>query len=112
MEVDTGASVSIMSKESWLALFPKIPLARTPASLHTYTAQTTSVEGQADVAVQYGTFAGTLRMYVVKEKGPTLLGRDWLSHIHLNWADIRAVAGGHPSWLRSTRMCSNLALAP
>ena len=36
-------------------------------------------------------------MYVVKEKGPTLLGCDWLSHIRLNWADIRAVAGGHPS---------------
>ena len=89
MEVNTGASVSIMSKESWLALFPKIPLARTSMSLRTYTAQTISVEGQADVAVQYGTFAGTLRMYVVKEKGPTLLGRDWLSHIHLNWADIR-----------------------
>ena len=97
MEVHTGASVSIMSKESWLALFPKIPLARTSVSLHTYTAQTISVEGQADVAVQYGTFAGTLQMYVVKEKGPTLLGCDWLSYIRLNWADIRAVAGGHPS---------------
>ena len=51
MEVNTGASVSLMSKESWLALFPKIPLARTSVSLRTYTAQAISVEGQADVAV-------------------------------------------------------------
>ena len=96
MEVNTGASVSIMSKESWLALFPKIPLARISVSLCPYTAQTISIEGQADVVVQYGTFADTLQMYVVK-KGPTLLGRDWLSHIHLYWADMRVVAGGHPS---------------
>ena len=28
---------------------------------------------------------------MVKGKGPTLLGRDWLSHIRLNWAEIKAI---------------------
>ena len=91
MEVDTGASVSTMSKESCLALFPKVPLAKASVSPCTYTAQPILVEGQADVAVRYGEFAGTLRMYVVTEKGPTLWGHDWLSRIHLNWANIKAV---------------------
>ena len=31
---------------------------------------------------------------MVTEKGPTLLGRDWLSQ---NWEDIKAVACAHPS---------------
>ena len=80
MEVDTGVAVTIMPKDRWQALFPKIPLAKSSVCLRTYTSQAISVDGQANVAVQYGTFTGRLRVYVVKGKGPTLLGRDWLSN--------------------------------
>ena len=31
---------------------------------------------------------------VVKGRGPTLLGRDWLSTMRLDWASIRSIATG------------------
>ena len=42
--------------------------------------------------MEYGRYLGTLRLYVVKGSGPTLLGRDWLSKIQLDWNSIKAVA--------------------
>ena len=92
MEVDTGVTVSIISKEHWLVLFPKVILSKPSVSLHTYTTQPIRVVGQADVPVQYGEYSGTLRLYVVQGSGLTLLGRDWLSCIQLDWTSIRVVA--------------------
>ena len=37
MELDTGASVSIMSEEAWKKRFPKAPLERSTLKLRTYT---------------------------------------------------------------------------
>ena len=42
--------------------------------------------------MEYGRYLGTFRLYVVKGSGPTLLGRDWLSKIQLDWNSIKAVA--------------------
>ena len=58
MVVDTGAAVTIMPKDLWQALFPKIALAKSSVCLRTYTSQAILVDGQADVAVHYGTFTG------------------------------------------------------
>ena len=92
MEVDTGVAVSIISKEHWLVLFPKVILSKPSVSLHTYTIPPIRVVGKADVPVQYGEYSGTLRLYVVQGSGLTLLGRDWLSCIQLDWTSIRVVA--------------------
>ena len=39
MEIDTGAAVSIMSRENWEAKFAAVPLAKPTLSLRTYTAE-------------------------------------------------------------------------
>ena len=41
--------------------------------------------------VQYGDYSGSHTLYVVKGGGPCLLGRDWLQHIELDWASIKAL---------------------
>ena len=41
--------------------------------------------------VRYGRDRGKHTLYVVKGNGPCLLGRDWLEHIQLDWASIKAV---------------------
>ena len=42
------------------------------------------------VGVKYHGYRGRHTLYVVEEKGPSPIGRDWLSQI-TDWASIRAV---------------------
>ena len=44
-----------------------------------------------DVTVQYNSYKGTHRLFVIRGNGPTLLGRVWLKCIQLEWSVIRAV---------------------
>lgn len=46
-----------------------------------------------NVNIAYGSQAAEARLLVVKGTGPSLLGRDWLSKIKLNWGEIRLIKG-------------------
>ena len=91
MEIDTGAAVSIMSSKSLRSLFPRATLQKTTVRLRTYMAKEMPVMGQMSVNVKYGSYNGKHTLYVIKGDGPCLLGRDWLHHIQLDWASIKAV---------------------
>ena len=47
--------------------------------------------GQMTVDIRYGSQGGAHQLYTVKGSGPSLLGRDWLQNIHLNWASIKTL---------------------
>ena len=53
-----------------------------------YTNSPVQVLGQIRVDVSYGTQNGTYTLYVVKGSGTSLLGRDWMKHIKLDWKSI------------------------
>ena len=93
MEIDTGAAVSVMSQESWEARFAELTLEQPSLCLRTYTAEKMAVLGETSVVVRYGKYKGTHKLYVVEGTGPTLLGRDWLRSIPLDWANIKSVSG-------------------
>ena len=40
---------------------------------------------ELQVIVTYGNQTKTLTMYIVPGNGPTLLDREWLQHIRLDW---------------------------
>ena len=44
-----------------------------------------------EMIVKHRGYKGTQVLYVVSGKGPSLLGRNWLSHIQLDWAKIKRV---------------------
>ena len=88
MEVDTGAAVSIISAGTKEELFPDFQLTSTSLILTTYTGEETEITGEMQVEVSYGDYKGCLRLYVVEGTGPTLMGRDWLRFIRLDWASI------------------------
>ena len=92
MEVDTGASVSIMAEENFQMLLDKgATLRPTQAKLFTYTGDPIPVVGTTDVEVEHQGQAATLPLIVTRGQGPSLLGRDWLAALKLNWKEMFSV---------------------
>ena len=96
MELDTDASLTIMSKKMFDSLWaeghaPK--LNHTSTGLRTYTGEPLRVLGVAVVNVVYKEQQARLQLLVVKEQGPCLLGRNWLRVIKLDWSQIHMVQG-------------------
>ena len=97
MELDTGAAVSVMSKESFLNLpGEKGKLVPTKLKLRTYTGETVIPLGIGQVDVALGNQELKLPITVVDGKVPTLMGRDWLQKLKLDWGRLFPVAAnGH-----------------
>ena len=92
MELDTGASVSIMSEEAWKKSFARVPLEKSQVKLRTYTGETLDVIGQTQVEVTYQNQTANLPIQIVKGQGPSLFGRNWLRDIKLNWESIKKIS--------------------
>ncbi|XP_029551127.1 uncharacterized protein K02A2.6-like [Salmo trutta] len=92
MEVDTGASASVISEETYKQKWGSRQVsALTPAGirLRTYTGETIPLLGALEVNIAYNSQEARARLLVVKGNGPSLLGRDWLNKIQLSWGEIK-----------------------
>ena len=91
MEVDTGASASLISmatyKSMWLTSQPP-PLKQTDVKLRTYTGERLQIAGMLTVDVTHKGQTKQLPLLVVEGKGPSLLGRDWLEKLTLDWQQV------------------------
>ena len=92
MELDTGASISIISRRTWETKFPDTVLKESNLPLKTYTGEKLQVLGELPVTVCHNGQEFQLPLVVVEGQGPPLFGRNWLSKIRLNWAHIRHVS--------------------
>ena len=89
-EVDTGATRSIISHETYVKLWSTLevpPLSLTRVKLRTYTGETVKVMGEIQVEVVLNNQREQLSLLVAEGNGPSLLGRDWLKRIRLDWAN-------------------------
>ena len=101
MQVDTGATLSIMSEKTYHMLWKtdaRPALLPSSARLSTYTGEQISVLGAITVDVSYQHQQCQLQLLIVPGTGPTLLGRDWLQCLRLDWARIN-VLRSHPDQL-------------
>ena len=92
MEVDTGASASVISEETYGRLWKREdapPLRPTAVLLRTYAGEKLALLGSITVDVQYQEQRRTLSLLVVAGSGPTLLGGDWLLQIQLDWTNLK-----------------------
>ena len=90
MELDTGATLSLISESAYREMFPAESAPRLKASqaqLKTYTGESIKIKGAIDVEVVYNGQHKQLNLLIIKEEGPSLLGCDWLSHIKLDWSN-------------------------
>ena len=94
MELDTGAAVSIISEDTFKSVFKdSVSITPTDISLRTYLGNQLPVLGSAEVEVVYNSQVLSLPLIVVKGIGSTLLGRNWLERLQLDWSSIHSV--GH-----------------
>ncbi|KAK3091048.1 hypothetical protein FSP39_016771 [Pinctada imbricata] len=94
MELDTGSAVSVMSNEDCKSMFKGRKLTKTSLILRTYSGEKINPLGVISVHVTYKEQEADLDLYVVKTKGPALLGRDWLRNIRLDWPGIKTLSSG------------------
>ena len=85
MEIDTGASLSIINLEVFENLKKRDG---TIKRFCTYGGEILKSEGVINVLVEYTGQSIRQPLYVVHGKSPCLMGRDLLSSIRLNWAEI------------------------
>ena len=88
MKVDTGSAVSLLSEETQKRLFPKGSPHQTKLHLKSYTSESIPVVGVLRVQVKYQAYLGYHDLYVVGGNGPTLIGRDWLQFVRLDWHSL------------------------
>ena len=91
MELDTGATVSLISRRTFQKLLPGETLQASHTQVRTYSGEPIPVVGQLEVEVGYEGQVAKLPLVVVEGEGPSLFGRDWLSAIRLDWKSINAV---------------------
>lgn len=91
MKIDTGASVSIISDETYKAIGAP-DLHESNAKLKTYTGDEIPVLGTCGVAVEYKSKSVNIPITVVRNWGPSLMGRDWLGEFQLDWSEILSIS--------------------
>ena len=94
MEIDTGASVSVISEETYLSVWPEDQrpvLQKSTAQLRTYSGELMHVCGSITVCVSYRQQQKTLPLLVVRGAGRPLFGRDWMKEIKLDWKLLQSL---------------------
>ena len=84
MELDTGASVSIISNRVYSENFSDTSLQKSDTMLKTYTGEPIKILGTFNAEVKYEEQQYNLPLLVVDGDGSPLFGRNWLSSITLD----------------------------
>lgn len=87
MEVDTGASLSVVSETTYKGVWRDgtAKLKESRVKLKTYTGEQIPVLGALDVVVEHQGNHKTLPLIITKGQGPSLLGRNWLGELRIDW---------------------------
>ena len=104
MEIDTGSAVTLVSQATFSKLWPdgnSPRLEGTAVRLKTYSGQELEVVGRAVVRVRCGgQVVEDLGLVVVGSGGPSLLDRDWLGRLRVDWRGVHKLRSS-PSTLES-----------
>ncbi|GBM07216.1 Uncharacterized protein K02A2.6 [Araneus ventricosus] len=90
MELETGGAVSVMSINNFKKISKK-QIQPTSVVFKTYKGDSLIPMGYVTVKVEYRNQILNLNLYIVKENLDTILGREWLYKINLDWQAIKAV---------------------
>ena len=84
MEVDAGASITIVGEQTFKTILPHCSTKPSHLKLKTVTGEIVQLIGSVNVDVEYQNQKQILPLTVVPGKTPSLLGRNWLQKIKLD----------------------------
>ena len=87
MELDTGSALSVIPWEKYKKHFGQLKQEKSQVVLKTYTGEKITPKYNVNFKGQ----EHNVSLQVVDTSGPALFGRDWLSKIHLDWGEIKAL---------------------
>lgn len=88
-EIDSGSAVTAISEITYKKYFSHIPLSSTKKRLFSYTGGKIVCVGIAQLPVSYAGASHSLCVYVVREGGPPILGRDFIAKFRLELLPIQ-----------------------
>ena len=88
IELDTGASVTVILEEMWENKLGSVPLVESSVTLKSYPGHAIPVVGGTIVHFQNQTQQVNLPIVILKGEGVALMGRDWLSQPKLDWHHV------------------------
>ena len=88
MEVDTGASLSLVAEDMYRHHWAHRELQQSQLRLCTYLCEPLEMMGSLRVRVYHGGQDINLSLTLVEGNGLTLLGRDWLEHRRIDWEQV------------------------
>nr|XP_054759939.1 uncharacterized protein K02A2.6-like [Lytechinus pictus] len=89
MRIDTQADCSIMSKDTYERNFNDVPLRPNSLELRTYSGQQLDLCGEFECEVTYEGNTLLLPMMVTSYPNrPTLMGKNWLTKLKLDWNNV------------------------
>lgn len=93
MELDTGASVTIVAEDTFRKAFPERQLECSNVLLKSYNGELSPVLGKLTCSVDYKGRSSVLPLFVVPGKCPSLLGRDWIEALGITLFKPRDLKG-------------------
>ena len=92
MEIDTGSRFTLIGEDTFKSLTIRPRLRDCRVQLRAYTQDPIPVLGEFRTSVKHNNVTyPDLKVIVVKGSRSSLLGRDWLEVIRVNWCEVRAV---------------------
>lgn len=93
-EIDTGSRISVISKIFYDKYFNHMILHKKHLMLKSYTGDTIDTLGYIDTEVRCGPHSAQLKLYVVKNGGPPLMGRTWINKLKLKIVECHNITEG------------------
>lgn len=87
-EIDSGSAVSVISEKTYKLHFANVPLSSTKKKLVGYTGEVLNCTGCTFLPLEWKGRTRELQMYVVRNGGPPLLGRDFIAQFELQLAPV------------------------
>ncbi|CAK1585814.1 unnamed protein product [Parnassius mnemosyne] len=87
-QIDSGSAVTVISERTYKLHFHDIPLSFTKKKLVSYTGEVLGCAGRVQMSLQWRGKTCMLDVYVVRNGGPPLLGRDFIARFELQLTPI------------------------